>query len=407
MRTVRLGISVVAVAVLCATLLTTPASARAPVSVPMPVPPEYQSLYGGLRAWLGASFPVRPAARQATPVWGAHLIAADSNRGPVLLEPATLVGVELMLDRFKELGIQGVSVAIGYPLLTPSFDPQSSQYIDFYRAVAAIVRARGMKFSVEQIVLYNNSNFSPWTFDLSGVSMQQMIDDNRQMAQTIIDQLHPDYLTIMHEPDTFALLTGKSEFLDANVAVAYVRGVLEGLNRGSTKVGAGSGTWSGPSFANGIVQTTVDYLDIHIYWVNGSSVLAGKEMVALARAYGKPVVIDEAWLYKSVGEGIEGLPGLAGNEKVYRRDVFSFFEPLDRKFLTQTARFAKTAGAVYFAPYWSNYFFAYLNYEPFTQNLPYKELVTVLAPQAVEQAIISDRFTKTGKHYASIIRHNG
>lgn len=374
---------------------------------PAPVPPEYRLLCSGLHSWLAAPFSVRPAAGGPAPVWGAHLLAADSNRGPVLLEQGTLAGVELMLDRFQELGIQGVSVAIGYPLLTPSFDPQSSRYITFYKAVAAMVRARGMKLSIEQIVLYNKSNFSPWTFDLSGVSMQQMIDDNRQMAQTIIDELHPDYLTVLHEPDTFALLTGKPEFLDANVAVAYVRGVLEGLHRGSTKVGAGGGTWSGPSFANGMVQTSIDYLDIHVYWVNGSSVQTGKEMVALARAYGKPVVIDEAWLYKSVGEGIEGLPGLAGNEKVYRRDVFSFFEPLDRRFLAAAARFARTAGAVYFAPYWSNYFFAYLNYEPFTQELGYKELVTVLAPTAVGQAIIADKFTGTGERYASIIRHGG
>jgi hypothetical protein len=62
---------------------------------------------------------------------------------------------------------------------------------------------------------------------------------------------------------------------------------------------------------------------------------------------------------------------------------------------------------VYFAPYWSNYFFAYLDYEPFTQNLPYKELVTVLASQAVAQAIIADQFTRTGKQYASIIRRSG
>ncbi len=364
-------------------------------------------MYKTLRSELRTSFSVRPAARKSRPIWGTHLLAADSNDGPALLAPGRLAGIELTLDRFKQMGIQGVSVAIGYPLFTPSFNPQSSQYIDFYKAVAAMVRARGMKFSVEQIVLWNNTNFSPWTFDLSGVTMQQMIDDNRQMAQTIIDQLHPDYLTIMHEPDTFAVLTGKSPFFDSNVAVAYVRGVLQGLSRGSTKVGAGSGTWSGPSYANGIVQTSVDYLDLHIYWVNPFSVQSGKEMVALARAHGKPIVIDEAWLYKSVGEGIEGVPGVAGNEAGFRRDVFSFFEPLDRKFLDRAAEFARTAGAVYFAPYWSNYFFAYLDYDPFTQALPYKELVTVLAPQAVEQAIIADQFTNTGRQYAGIIRDKG
>ena len=373
----------------------------------MPVPAGFQPLYTTLGSQLHTPWSARPQAHGPGPIWGAHLLVADSNDGPALLAPGRLAAVELTLERFKQLGIQGVSVAIGYPLLTPAFNPQSADYLEFYKAVAAMVRARGMTFSVEQIVLFDNSNFSPWTFDLSGLTMGQMIAENHQMAQTIIDDLHPDYLTIMHEPDTFAVLTGKNEFFEPTGVLAYVRGVLDGLNRGSTKVGAGSGTWSGPTYAEAILQSSVDYLDMHIYWVNPSSVAAGRQMIALARAHGKPLVIDEAWLYKSVGEGVEGSPGLAGNEAGFRRDVFSFFEALDKRFLLDAARFAKTSGAVYFAPYWSNYFFSYLEYDPFTEGLSYKELVTELAPMAVEAAVVGDRFTGTGGTYARIIRRGG
>jgi hypothetical protein len=364
-------------------------------------------MYTSLRSELGAPFSVRPPARTPKPVWGAHLLVADSNRGPVLLSPGTLAGVDITLDRFQEMGIQGATVAIGYPLFTSSFNPDSSRYVDFYKAVAAKVRARGMKFTVEQIVLWPNGEFSPWTFDLSGLTMQQLINDGRQMAQTIIDQLHPDYLTILHEPDTYAVTTGLIQFFDPQTVTDYVSGVLQGLNRGDTKVGAGSGTWSGPWYMYGLLQTSIDYLDLHIYWVNPTSVAAGKEIAALVRAYGKPVVIDEAWLFKTVARGTEGLPGVEGNAAVFRRDVFSFFEPLDRKFLDQATRFAKSAGAEYFAPYWSNYFFAYLDYSPTTKDLPFSDLVNVLAPQAVAQALIADRFTKTGKQYARIIQRNG
>jgi hypothetical protein len=191
------------------------------------------------------------------------------------------------------------------------------------------------------------------------------------------------------------------------VSTAYVRGVLNGLDRKQTKVGAGSGTWSGNQYVNGIAaETNVDYIAIHVYWVNRSSVEVGKEMVATARAYGKKVVIDEAWLYKSIGGPAEGVPGLAGNEAVYRRDVFSFFGPLDRKFLDRMTRFAKTAGAEYFSPYWSNYFFAYLEYGPANKDLSYKDLVLGLAPQAVGEAIVADRFNRTGKRYATLIRQH-
>jgi hypothetical protein len=388
-------------------LIATAFHAGGAASASVPVPAEYQSMYQTLRSELRVPVAVRPAAQQARPTWGAHLLVADSNRGPLLLDPQTMVGVEAVLGRFLELGIQGVTVAIGYPLLTPSRNAEASSYLDFYKAVAAQVRARGMKFTVEQNVLYDDSNFSPWTFSLSGLTMQQMIEENRAMAQTIIDELHPDYLTVLHEPDTFALLTEMPQFYDPAVAASYVAGVLQGLNRGTTKVGAGSGTWSGPAFASAILHdTSVDYLDLHLYWVDGASVASGKEMVELARAYGKPVLIDEAWLYKSVGEGVESLPGLAGNELVYRRDVFSFFEPLDQVFLRRLAKFAVSAGALYVAPFWSNYFFAYLEYGPATEAASYKELVTEREPLAIEQAVIGDRFTKAGRAYANIIRQH-
>lgn len=399
-RTVHLALVAVLIAL---GVLRCGASASAAV----PVPAEYQPMYETLRAELGAPVAVRPAAQGPSPVWGAHLLVADSNRGPILLSTRTMQGVELVLDRFKELGIEGVSVAIGYPLLTPTRNPESQRYLDFYKAVAAQVRARGMKFTVEQNVLYDNSNFSPWSFDLSGLTMQEMIEENHTMAQTIIDELHPDYLTVLHEPDTFAVLTGLEQFFDPTVAASYVAGVLNGLNRDGTLVGAGSGTWSGPGFAAAILHDAdIDYLDLHIYWMNRSSVESGKEMVELARAYGKPVTIDEAWLYKSVGEGAEGLPGLLGNELVFRRDVFSFFEPLDRSFLRSLARFAVSAGALYVAPYWSNMFFSYLEYGPATKELPYRELETMLEPEAVEQAVIADRFTRTGRQYARIIKQH-
>jgi hypothetical protein len=359
-----------------------------------------------LRQWTSefGSTVSRHVQQARPPVFGAHLLVADSNRGPALLDQTTLPGVLLTLDRFRELGIRGVTLAIGYPLLVNGF-PDGRRYLKFYAAVARAVRQRGMRLAVEQIVLFSNSVFSPWRVDFRDLTLTRFTAQQHQMAQTIIDAVHPDYLTVLHEPDTYATLTGLTQFNHPSSAAQYVRGVLRGLRRGTTKVGAGSGTWSNPDYVRQFAaRTNVNYIDLHVYWTYPGAISAGYRMAQLARANHKPIVIDEAWLYKSIGTGVEGTASLAGWEAVFRRDVFDIFQPLDASFLTDVSRFARTVGARYISPFWTNQFFAYVPYTPATQALSYQNLQEGLEPSSAAWAITADRFTATGLRYRDIIR---
>lgn len=375
-------------------------------SASRPVPPEEAHIYAQQTAWLDgyrAAVAARSPGAQSKPTFGGHLLTADSNRAEALLQPDAMKWARLSLDRFQDLGIQGVTLNIGYPILSKGF-PSSDRYLAYYKEVAREVRKRGMALAVEQIVLYHESEFSPFKFKFGGLTLEKYTADQAAMAQTIIDNLAPDYLTVMHEPDTVAELTGLASFLSPEIATKYVNDVLGGLRRGRTLIGAGSGSWSGPEFVEAFVQNTnADYIDIHVYWINPFSVDAAYEMARIAKARGRPVVLTEAGLYKTVGEGREGTPHVDGVASVYRRDVFSFWEPLDMQFLDITAAFARSIDTKYLSVYWTNMFFSYVDWTPETAKMSYTQLNAQLSASQTALAWQARTFTCVGKRYREII----
>jgi len=383
-----------------------PTWSREQCPAPAPVPPEQASLYAQQSEWLQEYRTIVDAHTpgvQSQPAFGGHLLTADSNRAEALLQADAMKWVELSLDRFQEMGMQGVTLNIGYPILMPWF-PDSARYLGYYQEVAKAVRRRGMTLAVEQIVLYTGTQFTPFDFKLNDLTLEKYTADQAQMAQILIDNLAPDYLTMMHEPDTVAELTGLRSILTPAVATAYVNGVLAGLRRGATLVGAGSGSWSSPLFADSFSKnTSVDFIDIHIYWINRSSVVNSYEMAKLAKEHGKSVVITEAGLYKSIGEGLEGTPHVDGVAAVYRRDVFSFWEPLDMDFLDITGRFARSVDTRFISIYWTNMFFSYIDSTPQTATMSYEQLNRQLSGQQTAQAWLTGRFTCAGKFYRTVI----
>jgi hypothetical protein len=58
---------------------------------------------------------------------------------------------------------------------------------------------------------------------------------------------------------------------------------------------------------------------------------------------------------------------------------------------------------IYVSPFWTNYYFAYLEYGPAIADLSYQVLATQLAPAAVADAIVRDQFTETGLRYQATI----
>jgi hypothetical protein len=382
-----------------------PGEATCPPKVP---PPAAQArIFAQQTDWLAQyrkSVAGRTAAGPSAPSFGGHLLTADSNRATALLQPDAMRWVELSLDRFQEMGMTGVTLNIGYPMLLPEF-PDSARYLAFYRDVAKAVRKRRMSLAVEQTVLYARTPFSPFDFRYKDQTVASYTRGQARMAQILIDELAPDYLTVMHEPDTVAGLTGLKAFLDPAVATSYVNTVLSGLRRGHTLVGAGSGSWSDPAFAQSFLEhTSIDYVDAHLYWINPPSIANLYAMVDAAKAHGKPVILTEAGLYKSVGDGAEGgTYNVDAVAAVYRRDVFSFWQPLDREFLDITGRFARKEDVKFLSVYWTNMFFAYLDWTPQIDRLSYSQLNANLAGRMTALAWQADRFTCSARAYQNVI----
>lgn len=332
----------------------------------------------------------------------AELLPANSNRGAELLRPQTLQGTILYLDRLKEMGIQGVTISIGYPIYTPDF-PGYQSYVYYFKQVAEEVRRRGMKLDVETGVVFTNTVYSTTNISFAGLTYDRFKEDVRQMVAAIVRDLQPDYLNIGGEPDTHAALLGMPELNTAQKYTEYVNHVLSGLNRGKTKIAAGTGSWTNPAFAESLAKnTTLDCIAIHVYPVTGENLPRAIAIAETAKRYNKGVTLDECWLYK-----VDTLPssGIAATAEVFRRDAFSFWEPLDKQFLGLMVKFARMYGIEYLSPFWANFFFANLEYNQATSNLSYTEIVTQANAKAVEN-ITAGRFSPIGELYRKLITDN-
>lgn len=368
------------------------------------VPPGYASTYAALSADLDADLGLIGTASARYPTtFAAELIVADDNRGTALLTPVALPATARYLDRLQALGIKGVKSAIQYPLLTPGF-PRYSEYLDFYRAVGNLIRQRGMTWTIQASILFANTPFSEFTYDFSGLTFQQFEVQDRAMIQTIVNELKPDYLSILAEPDTAAKLTGLREFNDPAKGAELVSAVLSGLDRGSTRICAGTGSWTDPAYARRLVQTTkLDCIAIHIYPVQPRFIQNALTIASDARANAKTVIVSEAWLYKAAASPADA--DLAANAEAFKLDAFDFWAPLDQKFLDLMGTFADAAHVDFLSVFWSPYLFSYIRYAPGMTALTYGQ-VRQQANAAAAQALSAGTFSPTGLHLQALIANH-
>jgi hypothetical protein len=366
-----------------------------------PVPERYEGLYRLLSAQLDdfeRRYPSSPTAAGA-PLWGAELLQANANRGEALLQPNAMPGVRLFLDRFEALGFRAVSVSVNCPLLAPAF-PRAAEYAAFYRNVAREVRRRGLKLEVESGVLFANTAFSPVTLDRRASSFTDFVALRKQHVAAIVRELAPDWLNLGAEPDTEARLTGFAALDDPAQRAAMIRTILEGLDRGSTSIAAGIGTWNDSRFLTSLLsQVKLDAVAIHLYPIGRQQIDALREACRIAKKAGKPILLDETWLYK-IGPGEH--EGMATSERVIKRDCWSFWTPLDRRFLSAIDAFARIEGVVYVSPFWTHLYFATVPFEADLDASPYAA-VNARHLQAVQAAVLSGGLSPLGETVKALL----
>ncbi len=166
-------------------------------------------------------------------------------------------------------------------------------------------------------------------------------------------------------------------------------------------IGAGAGTWNDLDYVKSLARDTdLDYIDIHIYPAN--FLKEANAIADIARAYNKRLIIGEAWTYKVYDSELGDLGNVAMQAKVFGRDVYSFWEPLDSRFLEILVKLASYKGYEFISPFWSKYFFGYLDYEAVGKNLTYRQL-TQLSNQKASQDILNHKLSDTGLTYQKLI----
>lgn len=368
---------------------------------PGPVPSQYQTEYSIVRS------EVESFARQsrAVPVHpsttiGTELLAANGNIGDRLLGPGGISGVESELDALGALGVGGVTVDVSFPLLLPS-TPRSSQFLTFYEEVAQQVRDRHMVLSVEENPVFSGTPLTPLQISYAGLTLASYASEQQAQAQIIIEDLHPQYLTILTEPDTFTATLGIA--LDsASAAVQVVNDELNGLRRNGTEVGAGTGTWSDPSIDDALLaQTSIDYLDVHVYPLGPTAVSNLETDVAEARAVHKPLVMDETWLNKPAPGQVSGPQGAPAELKL---KSYSFWEPLDEQFVASMTTYARAQGFAFVSFFdGARAFFGYLTWSPALESESYQQ-TEQLYDQLVSANMRAGRISDTGVALVRAVR---
>jgi len=373
------------------------------------VPNKFKDLYNELASQMTKfdnSLPA-PTNKNHDPIFAAELLSANANRGKDLLAQNGIVGVNLELNRLKELGVEGVVIAVNFPLFYPPFHKNPSEqqaYLDFYKNVAKKVRSKGMKLIIENNFIFTQEGISD--VDVQGfyknLSLEEYGRGRFQTALTIAKELKPDYLTLVIEPDTEALQT-KKPVNSVAVQTAYVKSVLEGFKENGVtgvKIGAGVGTWHPQykEFTTSFANTDIDYIDTHIYPITRDFFDRVLTIADIAKSKGKPVTMSEAWLFKTAGTEL----GSVTETSAFARDTFSFWEPLDQKFLEVITKLAYAKEFEFISPFWSKYFFAYLDYDKVSKKSP-GELMTLSSIETGKN-IANDKFTSTGLKYKELIQ---
>jgi hypothetical protein len=389
--------------------------AQAPI-----VPLAYQDLYSTLGEKIAAftgRIPPEENTVSAAVNFGGELLSANAHRGVQLLAPKTRSGVGVELDRLQALGAKSVTVAVAFPILYRPFlewngDAADYQgFVDFYKQLAADVRSRGMQLVIESGALFPGSYSAGSGFKLveyyGTLSNQEYIAGRAEMAATIAREIRPDLLVVGSEPDTEARISNKEFVGTANGFALLIAKIVTRVRAAGGRgipVGAGVGTWKqdGEEYIRSVARAApkLDFVDLHVYPVNDDSLDNLIRFTNVAQSLGKGVTICEAWLLKERDTEFGKLDAVF-DAGVFSRDAFSFWAPLDQKFLDAMVQFARWKKIVLLSPYWTRYFHAYLEYDEARKLTSVQ--VTARANAAAAAAMVKGDFSETGKAYQRAI----
>ncbi len=313
------------------------------------------------------------------------------------------------LNELKALGVKAVVVIIDFPTLYPGFyssSPATYQgYVNFYVQLAAAIHARGMKMIV--------GNGAAWTKGMFAVpnvasyyanlSLNQYIAERTAQAVTIATVIHPDYMTVVCEPDTEASETGLSQLGTLSTSTSLLKSMVTAIHQAGVtglKIGGGTGSWmpSWQSWMQSFAATGEDYYEIHVFPIAGTYLTQLPAMADYAASLGKPIASSQYWMSKEAPAEVNTIT----YDEVASRNPFNFWRPLDLAFIQNMVHFGYWKNALFMSPFWSEYFFATLPYSSVADN-PTQSQIVSMAQTAANQAIQIAQYDPEGISYGQMI----
>jgi len=374
-------------------------------SVPSEVPLEYKILYSNLEKKLDEfNTTLHGWNGTLSSKYGSNVLTANAHRGKDLLKSTALTGAKLEIQRLKEMGVSAVTLSIGFPMFNQTyFKEDREKYLEFYKGVVDEIRRLNLTLIIESGAIFSQGGYTE--LDLSdfyqNLSYSEYIDGRLNTLLDIASELSPDYLTVGCEPDTEEKQSGKKVNSPSSYSeiVKYFSEEIKKINQ-SIMVGAGIGTWENryEEFVESYCKnTSLDYIDMHIYPINLDFLQRAERIVNLSSKYGKKNGISEAWLYKASDIEL----AFVSDTKIFARDVFSFWSGLDVYFLKNLVAFSSMKNLEFLTPFWSKYFFAYLEYSKYRYKSD--SMLMSLSSKDASNNIQAGKYSKTGAAYAYII----
>jgi fibronectin type 3 domain-containing protein len=381
-------------------------------TAPPPIPPSFQALYTSLdnylisfnttlnSQWNGVKYPV---------LFTANLYNANANTGPQMVNSGAAAAIQAQLQELKAMGVQAVTVEVGFPMLyEPFFSSQAQyqQFVAFYQNLAASVRAAGLKLIVENECLLNDSTTDSWNVApfYASLSWTQYQAARAQTAVTIAQTMQPDYMVVQEEPDTEAVMSGQTEVNTVAGATSMLSGTLSALQAAGVsgiQVGAGVGTWlvGYQQFIQGFLALPVNFIDMHVLPVNDNFLPNALTIASMAAAAGKPVTMTQTWLHKEADSELNVL----SNDQILARNPFSFWAPLDTYFLQTMQNMAYYTHMTFMDAFESLYFWANLPYGPSTENLTPSQILSQESQQSSQNMLAASYTGPALSYYGSIL----
>ncbi len=432
--------SLAVAALIALALIMLPADSRADPPAP---PAEYQPLYDELSQKL-TSFEADVDAEWDGTVgdgrFSAALSSANGQKSIALLSQQSWLGSLAMLDAYEDLGIEVIKLEMEYPVQTPAFQSWLAAHppagynpytatvasfigtpTSFYNRLVDEIRSRGLELWIEHGTLFADYSPTPagaYFADMrtSGIAATRARYTSERSAEAalVVSELEPDYYTILEEPDTqndnFGYFAGQTPLFDTAGWIGYVEATTSAIEvavPGSpTLLGAGTGTWDSFAYTQAFAaMPDLDYVDLHIYPLQ----TIGQDYLQVALDWAdyirsvdpvKIVTVGETWLYKAA---ISDLTGGTPYNDILGRDVYSFWEPLDQQYMRLIFKMMQVADFKLMMPFWTQYFWGYLEYgDPDLEGLTGPQKIA-LAGQEAGPNVLAGILTGTGEEFERLM----